>query len=128
MAANATTRRGNGAGWGGPAKGAGGPGKREGAGRPDGVKHGEGKRTVADLMVEAGGREIAANAWMAILRDPTHPHHATMVAKGSDRMDGQALARVEVRDADPDSMTDEELAAIASRGSRETAGTAGDPA
>lgn len=128
MPATSTTRRGNGAGHGGPARGAGGTGKREGSGRPWGVKDGEGKLSVADLLVALGARRVAADAWMAILQDPAHPHHANMVAKAADRMDGQSLARVEVRDADPDSMTDEELAAIASRGSRETAGTAGDPA
>lgn len=128
MPANQTTRRGNGLGHGGPAKGVGGAGKREGAGRPAGVKTGEGKVSVADLLVALGARQIAAEAWMAILRDPTHPHHASMVAKLADRVDGQALARVEVRDADPDSMTDEELAAIASRGSRAPAGTAPDTA
>lgn len=121
--------RGNGAGagqWGGPPKGAGGPGKREGAGRPAGVKNGEGKRSVADLMAELGAREIAAQRWLEILNDPAHPKHADMVAKAADRLDGAPTQRVQVSDADPDSMTDEELAAIAKRGSRAPAGAAED--
>jgi len=126
MARSSATRRGNGAGWGGPAKGAGN--QDAGPGRPDGVRTGEGKVTVAELLAAMGGRQVSADAWMAILRDPTHPHHANMVAKAADRMDGQALARVELRDADPDSMTDEELAAIASRGSRASVGPEADKA
>lgn len=118
MAASSTTRRGNG-GWGGPAKGAGGPGKREGAGKPKGVRNGEGKRSVADLMAAEGGRELAAERWLAILRDPAHPKHAEMVAKAADRMDGAPTQRLQVSDADPDSMTDAELAAIAARGARD---------
>lgn len=88
MPVTKTTRRGNGFGHGGPAKGAGGPGKREGAGRPEGVKDGQGKVSVADLLVALGARQVAADAWMAILKDPTHPHHANMVAKLADRVDG----------------------------------------
>jgi hypothetical protein len=82
-----TKQRGiGGPGWGGPAKG---PGNRGGGpGRPPGVKNGAGKRSVADLMIEGGARELAAERWIAILQDPTHPHHATMVAKAADRMDG----------------------------------------
>ena len=82
------------------------------------MKHGDGKRTVADLMAEAGAREKAAERWLAILNDPEHPKHAEMVAKAAERMDGSPVQRVEMRDADPDSMTDEELAAIAARGRR----------
>lgn len=114
-----------GPGWGGPARGgsSNSEARRPGPGRPPGVKNGEGKRSVADLMIQAGGRELAAERWIAILNDPNHPQHAAMVAKAADRMDGAALQRVEVRDADPDSMTDEELAAIAARGRSAAAGT-----
>ena len=91
------------------------------------MKDGEGKRTVADLMAEAGAREIAAQCWLKILRDPAHPKHAEMVAKAAERMDGSPVQRVEMRDADPDSLTDEELAAIASRGRGQTAGPEADP-
>jgi hypothetical protein len=123
-APTAGTRKGNGAGWGGAAKGEGNA--AAGPGRPEGVGNGEGKRTVADLMIAAGGRELAARRWMEILDDPTHPHHATMVAKGSDRMDGASTQRVEIADKRLDEMTDEELAAIASRGSRGASSTAPD--
>lgn len=88
-------RRGNGAGHGGPAKGAGKPpGNRE-AGRPVGVKNGEGKRTVADLLIEAGAREMAARRWLEIINDPAHPKHAEMVAKVAERMDGAPKQQIE---------------------------------
>lgn len=45
-------RRGNGAGWGGPARGAGKPPGSPGAGRPLGVKNGEGKRAQARAALE----------------------------------------------------------------------------
>jgi len=113
-------------GWGGPARGARRFQPGHSVGRPAGVKDGEGRQTVADLMAEAGAREIAAERWLAILKDPKHPKHAEMVAKAAERMDGAPVQRVEMRDADPDSMTDEELAAIAARGRRATAGAAED--
>ena len=87
MARSSATRTGNG-GWGGPAKGAGNRGGAIAGGRPKGVKTGDGKKSVADLMAADEGRRVAAEAWMAILRDPTHPKHADMVAKAADRMDG----------------------------------------
>lgn len=116
MPASRTTRRGNGPGHGGPAKGAGNRGASPG--RPKGLRDGEGKRTVADLLIDAGARELAAQRWLEILNDPSHPRHAEMVAKVADRMDGAPMARIEVREADPDQLTDEQLAAIASRSSR----------
>lgn len=131
MARNSTTfgpgnphaRRGNGAGWGGPAKGAGVAPGTPSPGRPAGEAW-AGKATVADLMAADGGREEAAKRWMAILRNPKHPKHAEMVAKAAERMDGAPTQRLEVRDADPDTMTDAELEAIAARGRSAAAGTA----
>jgi len=52
MAASSTTRRGNGAGWGGAAKGAGKQGAGHGQGRPDGVKDGQGKQAQARAALE----------------------------------------------------------------------------
>jgi len=52
MAASSTTRRGNGAGWGGAAKGAGKQGAGQGQGRPDGVKDGQGKQAQARAALE----------------------------------------------------------------------------
>ena len=52
MAASSTTRRGNGAGWGGAAKGAGKQGAGHGQGRPDGVKDGQGKQAQARAAME----------------------------------------------------------------------------
>lgn len=124
----AGTRVGNGAGWGGPAKGGGNRGA--GPGRPGGEDwrpDGEGKQTVAALMIAGGMRELAAQRWLAILNDPAHPKHAEMVAKAADRMDGAPTARVEIADGDPATMTDEQLAAIASRGRRGAASAAQDP-
>lgn len=123
MPANKTTRRGNGAGWGGPAQGEGKKGAVPGSGRPQGVKNGEGKKSVADLMIEAGARETAAERWLQILNDPKHPKHAEMVAKAAERMDGAPTQRNEIslRDVPADQLTDEELAAIASRSRRRTA-------
>lgn len=96
--ATSGTRKGNGsggAGWGGPSKGAGAKGANDGAGRPPGVKTGEGKQTVAELMAMAGAREAAAQRWMAILNDPDHPKHADMVARAAERLDGAPAQRVE---------------------------------
>lgn len=121
MPRTSTTRIGNGRGHGGQANGPGKPPGNRMAGRPEGVKTGEGKRSVADLLAAKGAREAIAERWMAIINDPAHPHHATMLDKGAQRMDGAAVQRLEVRDADPATMTDEELAAIASRGRRASA-------
>lgn len=52
MAASSTTRRGNGAGWGGAAKGAGKQGAGHGQGRPDGVRDGQGKQAQARAALE----------------------------------------------------------------------------
>ena len=126
MGRTCTTRHGNGsggAGWGGMAKGAGN--KAAGPGRPSGDAW-HGKTTVADLMAEKDARRIAAEAWLAILNDPAHPKHAEMVAKAAERMDGAPTQRLEVRDADPDTMTDAELEAIARRGSGAPSGAAAD--
>ena len=109
-------RKGNGAGWGGGAKG-------EGSREP-GPGRGHTHRSVAELMSQAGAREIAAERWVAILNDPTHPKHADMVAKAADRLDGAPVQRVQVNDVDPNTMTDAELAAIVARGSRATAADA----
>lgn len=104
-------RRGTGAGWGGA------------AGKPAGPGPGRGitGKSVAELMAAMAAREIAAEAWLAILTDPAHPKHADMVAKAADRMDGAPKQTLDVRERNPDEMTDAELAAIASRGRRKTA-------
>lgn len=120
------TRRGTGTGHGGPKRGEGN--KTAGPGRPEGVKNGEGKLTVADLLIAAGAREIATAQWLAILNDPKHPKHADMIAKAADRMDGTAKQSVDlsVRDKPLDEMTDEELLAIAARGRSRDPGASGD--
>lgn len=100
---------GSGAGWGMEAKGAGnheaGPGR------------GHTTKTVAEIMIDMGLRQEAAERWAAILRDPTHPHHAAMVDKAATRMDGAAAQRMDlnVRDAPAEELTDEELDAAIAR-------------
>ena len=128
MARSSTTRKGNGAGWGGQAKGEGKKGAVDGSGRPAGVKTGEGKRSVADIMAEMGARELAAQRWLEILNDPTHPQHAAMVDKAATRLDGAPLARMEhsVRDVPAEELTDDELAAVIRRGGGAIAGAEAD--
>jgi len=92
------TRHGTGMGWGGPPRGDVVAGK---AGRPPGVKNGEGKRSVADLMAERGAREIVADRWVAIIDDPAHPHHAVMLEKAATRLDGAPLQSVSGPDGGP---------------------------
>lgn len=87
-------RRGNGAGWGGPAKGQGNAAK----GLP-GPGRGITGRSVAELLAAAGAREEAADRWLDILRDPAHPHHATMIVKAAERMDGAPVQRQDVTSA-----------------------------
>lgn len=94
-----------GMGWGGSAKGEGN--------RTAGPGRGHTHRTVADLMIAAGCRELAAQRWQDILNDPAHPKHAEMVAKAADRMDGAPTQNIAVRDVDPNTLTDAELAALA---------------
>jgi hypothetical protein len=98
------TRVGVGAGWGGPAKGE--SAKRAGPGRPKGVKNGQGKRTVAELMVESGARELTAQRWLEILNDPAHPKHADMVAKAADRMDGAPTQNINADLSMPGALVD----------------------
>lgn len=83
-------RRGKGAGWGGPAKGAG----RSSQGLA-GPGRGITGKSVAELMAAQGARELAADAWLAILRDPAHPQHAAMVDKAAARMDGAPKQEIE---------------------------------
>lgn len=82
-------RRGKGAGWGGPAKGEGNAMR----GLPGPGRSITGK-SVAELMAIQAGREIAADAWMAILNDPAHPKHADLIVKAAERLDGAPEQRV----------------------------------
>lgn len=79
-------RRGKGAGWGGAPKGPG----NHGAGPGRGVTG----KSVAELMAAQAAREIAADAWLAILNDPAHPRHADLVVKAAERLDGAPEQRV----------------------------------
>ena len=64
------TRQGNGAGWGGPAKGAGAPPGSGQGGRPPGVKDGEGKRAQARAALEEAA-PLAVQTVIGIARDPS---------------------------------------------------------
>lgn len=88
--------KGNGPGHGGPATGPGwgGPPKGEGNKGP-GPGRGHTHRSVAELMAAQNAREIAAQRWLEILNDPTHPHHATMVVKAAERLDGAPKQEIE---------------------------------
>ena len=90
MPASSATRRGTGAGHGGPARNGTSNSKAGIAGPGRGVTG----RSVAELMAAQGARERAAEAWLAILDDPAHPHHASMVAKAAERLDGAPEQRV----------------------------------
>jgi len=92
MAANSTTRRGAGAGHGGPAR----HGVSNSETRQPGPGRGITGRSVAELMAAQGARELAAEQWLAILSDPAHPKHAEMVAKAAERMDGAPMQRQEI--------------------------------
>lgn len=97
MARSSATRRGNGAGWGGPKKGEGHtftPGDPEAQRTGADNSNNSRKVTVADLMAGMDARKIAAEAWMAILADTSHPKHAEMVAKAAERMDGAPVQPV----------------------------------
>lgn len=91
----------SGDGWGGSPKGAGqAPGNKL-AGRPEGVKNGEGKRSVAELMAERHAREKIAERWLAIIDDPSHPMHAAMLDKGAARLDGAPVQPMSGADGGP---------------------------
>lgn len=91
MARTSGTRVGTGAGHGGPARKGQSASKEGVAGPGRGVTH----RSVAELMAAQGARELAATRWMDILKDPTNPHHASMVAKAADRMDGAPVQPID---------------------------------
>lgn len=82
-----------GEGWGGEAKGA--AVREAGPGRPKGVKDGDGKKTVAELLEEAGARGKIAQRWIDIIDNPDHPMHAQMLDKGAQRLDGAPITRTE---------------------------------
>jgi hypothetical protein len=87
-------RRGNGVGvqWGGPARGGVSNSKAGIAGPGRGITG----KTVAELLIAMGAREEAAERWMDILKDPSHPKHADMVVQAARRTDGDPVQRQDV--------------------------------
>lgn len=83
-------------GWGGAKRGGQSASKAGVAGPGRGITG----KSVAEIMAAAGARELAAERWMAILEDPTHPKHADMIAKAADRLDGAPIQRNELSGAD----------------------------
>lgn len=101
-----TRPKGNGAGWGGAAKGRGhtfdAASGAEFGKMGAGIAKGEGKRRkVAELLEDLGARERIAERWMAIIEDPSHPHHATMLDKGATRLDGAPTQTLQGTDGGP---------------------------
>lgn len=100
MAGNSTTRRGSGipaggVGHGGPKRGGASNSK---AGKPGpgclGVKPGEGKK-VAFRALMAPHIEKSVKGWRAIIDDPKHPHHHTMILKHAE-LEGEFKQTVEL--------------------------------
>lgn len=118
MPVTKTTRKGNGEGWGGAAKGAGKKGAGHGQGRPEGVKNGEGKKArssdaCAPLVADA------VEVWRAVMMDKKQPAQARVAAaeKIIHRAEGATPQRIEVNGAvDWSRLSDDELAAIAANG------------
>ena len=93
------TRKGNGAGWGGPARGAGN--QAAGPGRPEGVRDGEGKAAIrAATFRELLAPDIPtfAQKWAEIAKQDGHPHQHTMILKAAE-IAGEFVAKTEVAGA-----------------------------
>ena len=132
MARSSTTRKGNGAGHGGPASGAGygpgaGPAKAFSAdNQPPGEAKSAGKEVAAEIKAKiAEHKDAILRAQLARAKDAAHPQgHAAAVDLLNRIM--PPVSKIELSEATPDQMTDEQLAAIASRCSATAAGKAPD--
>ena len=123
------TRKGNGPGYGGPAKGA-----RRGDGRaaytadtqpsPDAKRAGH--EVAAEIRARiAAHKDAILDAQLARATDETNPSgHAAAVDLLNRIM--PPVSKIELSEATPDQMTDEQLAAIASRGRATATGKAPD--
>lgn len=101
MPRSSATRHGSGAGYGGAKRGGrtkGEPPKVAGPGRPKGVKTGEGKKATFRAHL-APHIEATADRWLAIINDPSHPHHHTMVLKHAE-LEGEFKQAVELTGKD----------------------------
>ena len=126
---SATRPKGNGPGYGGPAKGA-----RRGNGRdgftseaqplPEAKKAGH--EVAAEIRAKiAEHKEAILDAQLARAKDAKNPSgHAAAVDLLNRIM--PPVSKIELSEATPDQMTDEQLAAIASRGRATVAGKAQD--
>jgi hypothetical protein len=138
MGRTSTTRpKGNGPGHGGPASGApaSGAGYGPGAGpaksfaadhQPPGEAKSAGKEVAAEIRARiAAQKDAILDAQLARATDALNPSgHAAAVDLLNRIM--PPVSKIELSEATPDQMTDEQLAAIASRGSATAAGKAPD--
>jgi hypothetical protein len=102
-------------GWGGPAKGRGNKGP--GPGRPKGVPDGQGKiprRQAAFRALMADYIPRTVERWKALIDQPSHPHHHTMLLKHVE-LEGEFKEHI-VIDKPAEEMTDAELEAVVRRG------------
>ena len=125
MAASSTTRRGNGAGWGGPAKGA--STSRIKPGDPDGI---QAMSNDADVKARAQQRIEALKDHLFSLATGAQREETQLAAAVAylNREQGMPIARtVTATVADPNSLTDADLAAIIARGSADPGEAPVDP-
>ena len=118
--------KGNGAGWGGPAKGA--SASRIRKGDPDGIQRMSNDRDVKARQDER--REKVLRLYEDVVDDPKQPVMARLVAgdKLLDRIEGKAIGRnIQANVSDPSQLSDADLAAIASSGRAAPAEAPDDP-
>lgn len=98
MPRTSTTRRGNGAGHGGPAKGRGWGGDPKGASAaqklaPAGDDYSDQIRALSrdpkHAEAKAPLRELALTAWVEVIKDAAHPQRVVAAEKLMDRLDGK---------------------------------------
>lgn len=116
MAASSTTRRGNGAGWGGPARGA--SASRIKPGDPDGI---QAMVNDPDVKAKAAARVEALKDHLFGLATGAERQETQLAAAVAylNRVEGMPIARtVTATVADPNSLTDADLAAIVASGGK----------
>ncbi len=125
MATSSTTRRGNGAGWGGPARGA--STSRIKPGDPDGIQT---MSNDAEVKARAAQRVEALKDHLFGLATKAERQETQLAAAVAylNRVEGMPIARtVTATVADPNSLTDADLAAIIARGSADPGEAPVDP-
>lgn len=127
MARSSSTRRGNGPGHGGPKAGAGWGGPAKGHAprplAPAGDEYSDSVRAKAhDLDILANAEQVKAQMravlYQIAMAGEAEAARMNAADKLLDRLEGKAVVKqdIRLRSIDPDTMTDEELAAIVARG------------